>query len=148
MQCRCGAVMPQRPEFSRMKNPPEETRYRIDKWLWAARFFKTRALATAAVEGGKVHINGERVKPSRQVRVADELSIQKGAYSFVIEVQALSVQRGSAERAQALYTERESSIAARRALQDAQRLQAATDPQPAGRPDKRMRRQWQRLKGR
>jgi ribosome-associated heat shock protein Hsp15 len=131
-----------------MSNPQDQTRYRIDKWLWAARFFKTRALATEAVEGGKVHVNGERVKPSRQVRCGDELSIQKGLYTYVIEVQALSMQRGSAERAQVLYSERESSIAARQVLQDARRLQAATDPQPGGRPDKRMRRQWERLKGR
>jgi len=131
-----------------MSNPQDQTRYRIDKWLWAARFFKTRDLATEAVEGGKVHVNGERVKPSRQVRCGDELSIQKGLYIFVIEVQALSMQRGSAERAQVLYSERESSIAARQALQDARRLQTVTDPQPGGRPDKRMRRQWERLRGR
>jgi len=131
-----------------MSNPQDQTRYRIDKWLWAARFFKTRVLASEAVEGGKVHVNGERVKPSRQVRCGDELRIQKGLYTFVIEVQALSMQRGSAERAQALYSERESSIAARQALQDARRLQTVTDPQPGGRPDKRMRRQWERLKGR
>ncbi len=131
-----------------MQNPQDQTRFRIDKWLWAARFFKTRVLATEAVEGGKVHVNGERVKPSRQLRCGDELSIQKGLYTFVVEVQALSLQRGSAERAQALYCERESSIAARHDLMDARRLQAATDPQPGGRPDKRMRRQWERLKGR
>jgi len=131
-----------------MSNPQDQTRYRIDKWLWAARFFKTRVLASEAVEGGKVHVNGERVKPSRQVRCGDELRIQKGLYTYMIEVQALSMQRGSAERAQALYSERESSIAARQALQDARRLQTVTDPQPGGRPDKRMRRQWERLKGR
>ncbi len=131
-----------------MPNTQDQTRYRIDKWLWAARFFKTRALATEAVEGGKVHVNGERVKPSRQVRCGDVLDIHKGLYSFVIEVQALSAQRGSAERAQALYCERESSIAARQVLQDARRLQTDIDPQPGGRPDKRMRRQWERLKGR
>jgi ribosome-associated heat shock protein Hsp15 len=131
-----------------MSNHQDQTRYRIDKWLWAARFFKTRALATESVEGGKVHVNGERVKPSRQVRCGDELRIQKGLYTFVIEVQALSMQRGSAERAQALYSERESSIAARQALQAAHCLQTVTDPQPGGRPDKRMRRQWEKLKGR
>ncbi|HWS03466.1 MAG TPA: RNA-binding S4 domain-containing protein [Gammaproteobacteria bacterium] len=131
-----------------MSNPQDQTRYRIDKWLWAARFFKTRSLATEAVEGGKVHVNGERVKPSRQVRCGDELSIQKGLYIFVIEVQALSMQRGSAERAQVLYSERESSVVARQALQDARRLQTVTDTQPGGRPDKRMRRQWERLRGR
>jgi len=131
-----------------MTNLQDQPRFRIDKWLWAARFFKTRALATEAVEGGKVHINGERVKPSRQVRCGDEISIQKGLYTFVIEVQVLALQRGPAERARELYTERESSVAARQATQDARRLQAVTDPHPGGRPDKRARRQWQHLKGR
>lgn len=131
-----------------MSSPLEDQRVRVDKWLWAARFFKTRALATAAVEGGKIHINGERVKPSRQVRCGDELRIQKGTESYVIEVRALSVQRGPAERARALYTENESSIAARQASRDERRLQIAAEPVPGGRPDKRSRRQWQRLHGR
>ncbi|MBI5460753.1 MAG: RNA-binding protein [Gammaproteobacteria bacterium] len=131
-----------------MSDPQGTSRVRIDKWLWAARFFKTRALATEAVEGGKVHVNGERVKPSRQLRCGDEVSVQKGLYTFVIEVLVLSVQRGPAERARGLFLERESSIAARQALQDARRLQAVADPLPGGRPDKRARRQWQRLKGR
>lgn len=131
-----------------MSNLQEQQRVRIDKWLWAARFFKTRALATEAVEGGKVHVNGERVKPSRQLRCGDEVSVQKGLYTFVIEVLVLSVQRGPAEQARVLFAERESSIAARQALQDTRRLQAVADPHPGGRPDKRARRQWQQLKGR
>lgn len=126
----------------------EQPRVRVDKWLWAARFFKTRVLATEAVEGGKVHVNGERVKPSRQLRCGDELAIQKGLYTFVVEVQVLASQRGPAEQARALYTERESSIAARQALQDQRRMHAVGDPHPGGRPDKRARRQWQQLKGR
>lgn len=126
----------------------EESRVRIDKWLWAARFFKTRALATAAVEGGKVHVNGERVKPSRQVRCGDELRIQKGADTFVIDVLDLSQQRGPAARAQTLYREHESSVAARLATREERRLQVAAEPIPGGRPDKRMRRQWQKLRGR
>jgi ribosome-associated heat shock protein Hsp15 len=131
-----------------MSEPQEEPRVRIDKWLWAARFFKTRALASAAVDGGKVHVNGERVKPSRQIRCGDEMRIQKGADTFVIEVQALSSQRGPAERAQTLYREHESSIVARQTLRDERRLQIAAEPVPGGRPDKRSRRQWQRLQGR
>ncbi len=131
-----------------MSHLEEQQRIRIDKWLWAARFFKTRALATEAVEGGKVHVNGERVKPSRQLRCGDEVSVQKGLYTFVIEVLVLSMQRGPAEQARALFSERESSIAARQALLDTRRLQAVADPLPGGRPDKRARRQWQRLKGR
>lgn len=131
-----------------MSSPSEELRVRIDKWLWAARFFKTRVLATAAVEGGKVHVNGERVKPSRQVRCGDELRIQKGTETFVIDVQALALQRGSAERARTLYAERDASVAARQALRDERRLQVASEPVPGGRPDKRSRREWQRLRGR
>lgn len=126
----------------------EESRVRIDKWLWAARFFKTRALASAAVEGGKVHVNGERVKPSRQIRCGDELRIHKGTETFVVDVLELSLQRGPAERARALYREHESSIAARQTLRDERRLQIAAEPIPGGRPDKRSRRQWQRLRGR
>jgi ribosome-associated heat shock protein Hsp15 len=131
-----------------MSTSQEEQRVRIDKWLWAARFFKTRALASAAVGGGKVQVNGERAKPSRGVRCGDELRIQKGISTFVIEVQALSLQRGSADHARTLYTERESSIADRRALQDERRVRTAAEPIAGGRPDKRARRQWQRLQGR
>lgn len=126
----------------------EEARIRLDKWLWAARFFKTRALATAAVEGGKVHVNGERVKPSRQVRCGDELRIQKGTETFVVDVLGLSQQRGPAERAQLLYREHESSVAAREQLREERRLRNASAPLPGGRPDKRSRRQWQKLQGR
>lgn len=131
-----------------MSLPLEETRVRIDKWLWVARFFKTRALATAAVEGGKVQVNGERAKPSKQVRCGDELRIQKGTELFVIEVLGLALQRGSAERARTLYVETEASIAARRILTEERRLQIAAEPVPGGRPDKRSRREWQRLRGR
>ena len=123
----------------------DSDRLRIDKWLWAARFFKTRALATAAVEGGKVHLNGARVKPSRSIKCGDELRIHKGAFEFLIEVLALSGQRGPATQAQQLYSERDSSVTARAALQDERRLQAHAAPQPGGRPDKRARRQWLRL---
>jgi ribosome-associated heat shock protein Hsp15 len=131
-----------------MSAASEEPRVRVDKWLWATRFFKTRVLASAAVEGGKVYVNGERVKPSRQVRCGDELRIQKGSDTFVIDVLGLSLQRGSAERAQSLYREHESSIAARQSLRDERRLQIAAEPVPGGRPDKRARRLWQRLRGR
>lgn len=131
-----------------MKSDIDETRLRIDKWLWAARFFKTRALATAAVEGGKVHVNGDRVKPSRGIRCGDELRIRKGTVEFVIEVLALSTQRGPAEKARQLYAERADSVAAREMRREDRRLQALAEPQPGGRPDKRARRQWQRLRQR
>ncbi len=131
-----------------MRSDVDESRLRIDKWLWAARFFKTRALATAAVERGKVHINGNRVKPSRSVRCGDELRIHKGTVEFVVEVLALSAQRGPAEKARKLYVERTESIAARETHREQRRLQALAEPHPGGRPDKRARRQWQRLRQR
>lgn len=131
-----------------MSEIAEDFRVRIDKWLWAARFFRTRALAAEAVEGGKVHVNGDRVKPSRQLRHGDELRIQKGDVQFIVEVRELSAQRGPAERARRLYCERGESIAAREALREERRLRSAGSPQPGGRPDKRARRQWSRLHGR
>lgn len=131
-----------------MTSHQDEQRVRLDKWLWAARFFKTRALACEAVEGGKVHVNGERVKPSRQLRLGDELRIQKGPYAFVVEVQGLALRRGPAEQARQLYREHESSVAERQRLQEEHRLLTGGEPQSPGRPDKRGRRQLQRLRGR
>ena len=126
----------------------DQQRIRIDKWLWAARFFKTRALAADAVEGGKVHLNGERAKPSRQLRCGDELRIHQGLYTFVVEVRALTLRRGPAEQARLLYSERESSVNERQRLQEERRLQGGGEISSAGRPDKHGRRQLQRLRGR
>ena len=131
-----------------MASDQDQQRARIDKWLWAARFFKTRALAADAVEGGKVHVNDERAKPSRQLRCGDELRIQKGPYTFVVEVLALNLRRGPAEQARQLYSERESSVNERRRLQEEWRLQGGAEVASASRPDKRGRRQLQRLRGR
>lgn len=113
---------------------------RIDKWLWAARFFKTRALATEAVTGGKVHVNGQRVKPSRSVQVGERLQIHKGTQEFTVVVQGISVQRGPASIAQTLYEETEESRAARERLAEQRRLAAAAAPAPDERPSKRDRR--------
>jgi ribosome-associated heat shock protein Hsp15 len=117
---------------------------RIDKWLWAARFYKTRALAQLAVEGGKVRLNSERVKPAKDVKSGDALSIHIGASDWSIRVVQLSDKRGSATVAQKLYEETPESIA-RRAEQAALRKFAA-DPsaQRQGRPTKRERRQLDR----
>lgn len=125
------------------KTPPEKMR--IDKWLWCARFYKTRSLATQAVEGGKVRLNAERVKPAKDITPGDRLSIQLGEFTWQIEILALSLQRGAAPVAQTLYREDEASLVRRRE-QVAQR-QAAINPdaQVRGRPTKRARRQIRRF---
>ncbi len=112
---------------------------RLDKWLWVARFFKTRALATAAISGGKVHVNDDRVKPARRIAPGESLTIQKGPYRFSVTVAGLSSQRRPAEEARTLYTESEDSVAARRSLHDERRLQGHAG-QHERRPDKRTRR--------
>ncbi len=119
---------------------------RIDKWLWAARFYKTRSLAAQAVSGGKVHLNGVRVKPARAVKVADTLEIHKEGVKFCIAVLALSERRGSASVAQTLYQESQQSIDKREALHEQYRLAAAATPRPEHKPDKKARRQLRNLK--
>ncbi|HJU71858.1 MAG TPA: RNA-binding S4 domain-containing protein [Paucimonas sp.] len=117
---------------------------RIDKWLWAARFFKTRSLATDAVDGGKVRLNGERIKPSRSARIGAILDIDNGATVWEVEVLALSDVRSSASVAQALYAETGRSIIKRQ--QEAERRKFFSEPGAAikGRPTKRNRRQMDR----
>jgi len=113
---------------------------RIDKWLWAARFYKTRALATEAVSGGHVHVDGTRVKPSREIKVGDRLVVNKSPYSFEIDVLALSAKRGSASVAQTLYEESEASRLKREEIAAMRRIERASNPSPSRRPDKRDRR--------
>jgi ribosome-associated heat shock protein Hsp15 len=117
---------------------------RIDKWLWAARFFKTRSLAQQAVEGGKVKLNGERTKPAKDLSVGDELLVHIGAYEWVVRVVQLADKRGPAAVARTLYDEDEASRA-RRAEQVALR-KLVPDPGGGrrGRPTKRDRRQLER----
>ncbi len=117
-----------------------ETQVRLDKWLWAARFFKTRALASQAVAGGKVQVGGLRVKSSRLVAVGDGLRIQKEQEEFGIVVRALSSQRRGASEAQLLYEETPESIAARTEAREARRLLRVVGAAPPGRPGKRDRR--------
>ena len=124
----------------------DEPRVRVDKWLWAARFFKTRALASAAIQGGKVHVNGARAKPARTLQPGDALEIHKGTERFAVVVEGLAERRGSASVAQTLYRETEDSQQAREAQREQQRLLAAGLSQPAQRPDKKQRRQLRRLK--
>ncbi len=111
---------------------------RIDKWLWAARFFKTRGLATEMVNGCHVQQNGKRIKASRQVNIGDELHIRRGNELFIVTVTALAEKRGSAAIARTLYRESEESIAAREPQAALHKLNAP--PAPTRRPDKKARR--------
>jgi len=124
------------------KNEMAEDKVRIDKWLWAARLFKTRSMAAQAVTGGKVHINGARIKPARMVQPGDELRIRRGELEFIVIVQGLAAKRGPAKEAQLLYEETESSVQQRHATREQKRLEAASKMYgPMKRPDKRARRQ-------
>ena len=118
----------------------EGKKIRIDKWLWAARFFKTRSQAAHAILGGRVHVNGVRIKPARIVNIGDELCIHRGEYEFVVIVQELSAKRGPAVQAGTLYKETEESIVARESKRQQQRMSASEQFGPAKRPGKRDRR--------
>lgn len=117
----------------------EASRIRIDKWLWAARFFKTRSQAKEAIEGGKVHCEGQRVKVSREIKPGMVLTIRQGFDEKIVEVLALSEVRGPASQAQQLYTETAESIAARALQQQERRDQNLA--RPDHRPNKKERRQ-------
>ena len=128
-----------------MEAAPDKDGPRIDVWLWAARFYKTRSLAKAAVVGGKVEVGGQGVKPSRMLRVGDALRIRRGEELFEVEVRGLSDVRGSAPVAQQLYAESEDSIARRAAEREQRRLAATGYRAPLSKPDKRARRLIQAL---
>jgi len=113
---------------------------RLDVWLWAARFFKTRALAKKAIEGGKVELNQAAGKASKAVRVGDRLNVARGEERFDIEVAALGEQRGSAAQAQSLYRETEASRNARLEAAERRRLERTGYTKPPTKPDKRARR--------
>ncbi len=119
---------------------------RLDKWLWAARFFKTRSLATEAVAGGKAHVNGEHAKPSKALKVGDEVRLRLGPYEHIVIVRALADRRGPAAAAQALYEETPASQEARERL--ATQLRLAPPPfvyEEKGRPTKKDRRDLSRF---
>jgi len=118
---------------------------RLDLWLWAARFFKTRSLAKQAIEAGRVEVGGQAVKPSRGVKVGEKLSVRRGEERYQVEVLGLSDKRGSAPVAQALYVESPESIAARAAEREKKRLEATGYRAPLTKPDKRARRLIQAL---
>jgi heat shock protein Hsp15 len=124
----------------------QTARVRLDKWLWAARFFKTRTLAAAAVAGGKVHVNGARVKPAHEVRIGDRLEITRDAERYQIVVRGLSAKRGAAGAAQQLYEETVASQETRARHAELRKLAALASPAPAKRPDKKSRRLIHRFK--
>jgi ribosome-associated heat shock protein Hsp15 len=118
----------------------EDDKVRLDKWLWAARFYKTRALAKAAIESGKVHCRGERCKPGKEPRIGDLFQIRTGFDERTVEVQALSIVRRGAPDAQTLYSETPESIA-KRESQAAQRKAGNLGVTTEGKPTKKQRRQ-------
>jgi ribosome-associated heat shock protein Hsp15 len=124
--------------------PPEKLR--LDKWLWAARFFRTRSLAKTAIEGGKVHLAGQRVKVSKEIGVGDTLQIRQGWDEREVVVRALSDQRRGAPEAQALYQESAASVARREAAAAARKAAGGMIDRPAHRPTKKQRRQIHRFK--
>ena len=124
--------------MSKQPNQQPTESMRVDKWLWAARFFKTRSIAKAAIEGGKVHVNNERVKVSREIRIGMELTIQQGFDKKTVMVKALSSVRGGAPAAQLMYEETEVSIARRELLSSQRKLHNLARPEH--RPTKKDRR--------
>jgi ribosome-associated heat shock protein Hsp15 len=121
---------------------------RVDKWLWAARFFKTRAAAVEAVNGGKVQVNGQRVKPAKPLRRGDRLNIRRGYDDYVVLVEGLNTQRRPAAEAALLYTESVESARARLALARERTAGLAGRPQQGRRPNKKERRQITRFQRR
>lgn len=133
--------------MSSSTNESGAERLRIDKWLWAARFFKTRSLATEAVEGGKVHLNGVRVKPAKTVNIGDTLEIRLAPFLFIVAVCGLSPRRGPASEAAKLYQETGESRSAREALAAQLKAEAIHGEERQGRPTKRDRRHIVRFTG-
>jgi ribosome-associated heat shock protein Hsp15 len=124
---------------------PHTQSVRLDKWLWAARFFKTRSLAVDAVAGGKVHVNGARVKPARAINVGDQLLIRRGPYEWRLVVRLLETKRGPATQAVLLYEETAESKRQREQLAGELRAQASPQSRIRGRPSKKQRRDMLRF---
>ena len=135
--------------MSRLPIPSQEqadATQRIDKWLWAARFFKTRSLAAQAVSGGKVEVDGARVKPARRIRAGERLTIRRGVMQWVVVVQGLNRERRPAREAVLLYEETPESRAARSSEEERRRQAQARRERGLGRPTKRERRELERIK--
>jgi ribosome-associated heat shock protein Hsp15 len=124
----------------------ELTKLRLDKWLWASRFFKTRSLAKAAIEGGKVHLAGQRVKVSKEIMVGDMLKIRQGWDEKTVRVDRLADKRGGAAQAELLYSETADSINKRISEAEARKAAGGMIDRPAQRPNKKQRRQIHRFK--
>lgn len=123
-----------------MKPQDDDNDVRLDKWLWAARFYKTRSIAKAMIEGGKVHYNGQRAKTSKLVEIGATIKLRQGNEEKEVEVLALSDQRRGAPEAQTLYRETEKSIAEREKMAFARKANALSMPHPDRRPNKKERR--------
>jgi ribosome-associated heat shock protein Hsp15 len=121
---------------------------RVDRWLWCTRLFKSRSLAAEAVGGGKVQVNGRRVKPAHPVKVGDSVSITRAGFEFECRVLSLPPRRGAAPIAQACYEETEAARVAREKYAEASRLASAFAPRSLDKPDKHGRRELRRLRGR
>ena len=119
---------------------------RLDKWLWASRFFKTRKAAVDAISGGKVHLNGARIKPSRPVQINDRLNITRNNEKYVVTVEGLNDKRRPAKEAQLLYSEDQQSIEARETEREIKRINNASVAMPSKRPNKKQRRQMDKFK--
>ena len=130
-------------KWDKMGPVSNDDRVRIDKWLWAARFFKTRSIATKAVNGGHVHVNGSRVKPARTIQIGDTLTIRRGHVEFEVVVQGLSERRGPAVKARTLYEETGESIKLREQAARDRKLQKPLDAPPDRKPDKR---DWRKIR--
>lgn len=124
------------------------TGMRLDKWLWAARFFKTRSQATEAVDGGHVEVNGDRAKPAKHLAIGDELRIRLNQNTFVLHVRGFSERRGPASEARLLYQETDASVAERERLAEQRRLAPTPAYEEGGRPTKRDRRDMAKVKRR
>lgn len=128
--------------------PEEAARLRVDRWLWHARFYRSRSLAATAVAGGKVHVNGERVKPARALRIGDLITVARGGVDFECRVLGLPERRGPAPVAARAYEETPVSRERRARHAEAGRLAAQLAPRPEGRPEKHERRALRRVRGR
>lgn len=129
-----------------MKHEIAQHSVRLDKWLWAARFYKTRSIAKAMIEGGKIHYNGQRAKTSKLVEIGAIIKLRQGNEEKEVEVLALSDQRRGAPEAQQLYQETEKSIAEREKLAFARKANALSMPHPDRRPNKKERRDLMKFK--